>query len=419
MSFMDKRKGNALKDPPKSDALPEVPGLVNELFPIEQLPFPGSTSTPATISEASPAKQPLMSNIFEASPLTTRQLPGITMPLPSSAATRLLPEVTRMLPETRIDTSPLQRGTTSALRQTTVIRATGKKSSGTMRPPQGRRMVVHVAVTVLLAFIVIGSLLAVIPTGIEGKGYNPFSPLVKYFTNKSSNTVLLAQQAATATAVTQDGYDPGANKVFAGVPTAPPIYKNGGGGGTGGGGTSGGGTSGGTSGGGGGVTSGGGGASDGVGNHFFWGQCTWWAAFRYHQLTNHYPPWLGNAGDWAYNAVPFGWVVSSTPHLHSIIVLAPGVQGAGSYGHVAIVESINADGSLTTSNFNWAGNFGIMTYVTFYPGPGVSFILIFSIVLARSDNAQSCFGASFVLRLYPHLHVRCDMPATSVPLQPL
>jgi len=366
MSFMDKRKGNALKDPPKSDALPEVPGLVNELSPIEQLPFPGSTPTPDTISEASPIKQPLMSNIFEASPLTTRQLPGITTSLPSSAATRLLPEVTRMLPETRINTSPLPRGTTSALRQTTVIRATGKKSTGTMRPPQGRRMVVHVAVTVLLAFIVIGSLLTVIPIGSEGKGYNPFSPLVKYFANKSSNTVLLAQQAATATAVTQDGYDPGANKVFAGVPTAPPVYKNGGGGG---------GTSGGTNGGGGGVTSGGsGGASDGVGNHFFWGQCTWWAAFRYHQLTGHYPPWLGNAGDWAYNAVPFGWVVSGTPHLHSIIVLAPGVQGAGGYGHVAIVESINADGSLTTSNFNWAGNFGIVTYVTFHPGPGVVFV---------------------------------------------
>ena len=327
MSFMDKRKGNALKEPPKSNTSFQVPGGVSELSPVDQVPFPNFTPIPDTISQASPVieTKSTPSNIFEASPLATRQLPGTTTPLPSSTATRHLPEVTRMLPETQTNTTPLPRGTTSSLRQTTVIRATGKKSTGTMRPPQGRRMVVHVAVTILLAMIVIGSLLAVVPTGTEGKNYNPFSPLVKYFANKSNNTVLLAQQAATATAVTQDGYDPGAGKTFAGVPTAPPSYGGGGG----------------TTGGGGGTS--GGGASDGVGNHFFWGQCTWWAAFRYHQLTGHYPPWLGNAGDWAYNAAPYGWIVSSTPHLHSIIVLAPGDQGAGPYGHVAIVESINHD----------------------------------------------------------------------------
>ncbi len=354
MSFMDKRKGNALKEPPKSDALPQVPGLVSELSPVDQLPFPGSTPIPNTISQASPVIEPksVTPNIFEASPLATHQLPHTTTPLPSSAATRHLPEVTRMLPETKANTTPLPRGTTTSLRQTTVIRATGKKSTGTMRPPQGRRMVVHVAVTILLAMIVIGSLLAVVPVGTEGKNYNPFSPLVKYFANKSNNTVLLAQQAATATAVTQDGYDPGAGKTFAGVPTAPPSYGNGGGG----------------------TTGGSGGATGGVGNHFFYGQCTYWAAFRYHQLTGLWVPWLGNAGDWAYNAAPYGWIVSSRPHLHSIIVLAPGVQGAGGYGHVAIVESINADGSLTTSNYNWAGNWGIMTYVTFYPGAGVVFV---------------------------------------------
>jgi surface antigen len=208
-------------------------------------------------------------------------------------------------------------------------------------------MVVHVAVTVLLAFIVLGSLIAVVPTGTEGKGYNIFSPIVKYFSNKSTNNVLLAQQAATATAVTQDGYDPGNTQTFAGVPTAPPSY---GGGGTGTG-------------------------TGGVGNHFFWGQCTFWAAFRYHQLTGLWVPWLGNAADWAYNAPGYGWHVGYTPRVGSIIVLAPGVQGSGGYGHVAIVESINADGSVNTSNFNWGyGDFGVMTYHTFYPGYGVTFV---------------------------------------------
>ncbi len=362
MSSMDKQKSSGLKEPSKkSGTLSHVPGMVSELSPINQLSFPDSTPIQNTISQASPSMQsskpatPAVAPVSGALPLTTHQLSNTPLPV-SAAKTRMLPEVTRTLPDPQTGALQLTRSTTTSLRQTTVIRATGKKSSGTMRPPQGRRIVVHVAVTLLLAIIVVGSLLAVVPTGTEGKGYNPLSPIVKYFANKSNNTVLLAQQAATATAVTQDGYDPGAGQVFAGVPTAPSIYNTGGGGG---------------------VTTGGGGTgpvTDGVGNHFFWGQCTFWAAFRYHQLTGHYPPWLGNAGAWAWNASGYGWIVSSRPHLHSIIVLAPGVQGAGGYGHVAIVESINADGSLTTSNFNWAGNFGRMTYVTFYPGGGVTFV---------------------------------------------
>ena len=361
MSSMDKRKGSALREPSNSSTPPQVSRPESELPSVEQLSFPKVSNIPNIISQASPVSEstPLVSDISEASPLTTRQLPNNTTPLSPYSATRILPEVTRLLPEVQTGDLPSLRTPTSSLRQPTVIRATGKKSSGTMRPPQGRRMVVHLAVTVLLAFIVLGSLIAVVPTGSEGKGYNLFSPIVKYFANKSNNTVLLPQQAATATAVTQDGYDPGAGKIFAGVPTAPAGY--GGGGDTGGSGTGTGGNTGGT-------------GSGGIGNHFFWGQCTFWAAFRYHQLTGLWVPWLGNAGEWAYNAPAFNWHVSYTPRVGSIIVLAPGVQGAGWYGHVAIVESINADGSLTTSNFNWAGSFGIMTYVTFYPGAGVSFV---------------------------------------------
>ena len=346
MSSMDKRKGSALKEPSNSGTLPQVPRLVNELSPVEQLPFPEPASIPNILSQASPIAEatPLASSISEASPFTTRKFYKTT-PLPSSSATRVLPKVTQMLPEVQMGDVSLQRNTTSSLRQPTVIRATGKKSSGTMRPPQGRRIVVHVAVTVLLAFILLGSLLAVVPTATEGKGNNVFSPIVKYFANKSNNTVLLTQQAATATAVTQDGYDPGNGQTFAGVPTAPPSYGDGGTG------------------------------AGGIGNHFFWGQCTFWAAFRYHQLTGLWIPWLGNAADWAYNAPGYGWHVGYTPRVGSIIVLAPGVQGAGGYGHVAIVESINADGSVNTSNFNWGfGDFGVLTYHTFYPGYGVTFV---------------------------------------------
>jgi len=97
---------------------------------------------------------------------------------------------------------------------------------------------------------------------------------------------------------------------------------------------------------------------------------------RYHQLTGYWVPWLGNAYQWSYGAAASGWVVSSTPRVPSIIVLQPGVQGAGGYGHVAVVERINSDGSVYTSNMNWYSNGGwdIVSYVTFTRGPGVSFV---------------------------------------------
>lgn len=109
-------------------------------------------------------------------------------------------------------------------------------------------------------------------------------------------------------------------------------------------------------------------------NTFPRGQCTWWAEERYARLTGYRIPWMGNAADWNTNARRYsGWVISSVPVVPSIICLQPGAQGAGGFGHVAVVESKNSDGSLRTSNQNW--NFtSATTYVNFRPGAGVSFI---------------------------------------------
>ncbi len=105
------------------------------------------------------------------------------------------------------------------------------------------------------------------------------------------------------------------------------------------------------------------------------GQCTYWASQRYHELTGYWVPWDGNAGQWVAGAKLAHWGYSQTPHIPSIIVLEPGVQDAGYYGHVAVVESINADGSVTTSNMNWNGfSTTRVEYVTFHPGPGVYFV---------------------------------------------
>jgi surface antigen len=233
---------------------------------------------------------------------------------------------------------------TEPLRVPVFVPSSGKKSTG-IRPPQGRRFVVSIGVGVLLLAVVVGTLFAVLPTGNgHTSGLALFAPTAKVVPSKNNTTVLIAAQAATATAVTQDGYDAG-NQVFSGVQSST-------------------------------IT-----ASDsGSLNRFFYGQCTYWANMRYHELTGHWIPWLGNAYQWAYGASANNWQTSPYPNPNgpSIIVLGPGTEGAGSYGHVAVVESgvsaASAANGVSTSNWNWNGDWGIEDWHTFYPGSGVTFI---------------------------------------------
>jgi surface antigen len=242
---------------------------------------------------------------------------------------------------------PSLRSTTTSLRQPVVIRGTGKKRSGTMRPPKGRGWVIQLSVTGVLILMAIGTLMAVSPAGTNAEtGFNPFRPIMNWVVGSNSNPNLLAEQAATVTAVTQDGYQPSSNQpqTYKGLPTPPPSMPTPGTGGY-----------------------------DG----FTYGQCTYWADLRYHQLTGFWVPWGGNAWEWAAGASASGWIVSSSPHVPSIIVLQPGVQGAGSFGHVAVVERINSDGTVYTTNWNWYGNGGgwaTWSSWDFTPGPGVSFV---------------------------------------------
>lgn len=106
------------------------------------------------------------------------------------------------------------------------------------------------------------------------------------------------------------------------------------------------------------------------------GQCTWWAFQRYQALTGKSVPWAADAWGWQQGAQKAGWSTSTTPPkgTPAIVVLQPGVQGAGSLGHVAVVEGVNANGTVTTSGLNWAGNQSTPSTVNFRPGPGVSFV---------------------------------------------
>lgn len=86
-------------------------------------------------------------------------------------------------------------------------------------------------------------------------------------------------------------------------------------------------------------------------NTYPYGQCTWYVKGDLNWAGNYW----GNAVDWASTAVAAGHTVNSVPTVGSIAYFAAGVQGASSYGHVAVVESVNADGTVTISEANYAG----------------------------------------------------------------
>lgn len=114
----------------------------------------------------------------------------------------------------------------------------------------------------------------------------------------------------------------------------------------------------------------------GTRNYFPYGQCTWWADQRYFQLHRVFVPWRtqSNAWQWTARAYQFGWHVSRSPTVGSIIDLQPWVQGAYGLGHVAVVERVLRNGHVIASNMNWGAYPWRVTYVQFAPGPGVTFI---------------------------------------------
>ena len=349
MSSVDDRQKSVTtgQDTP-TGALP-MPGFFNQLSPVEQEAFPNTASFPFSNSMPS-----------QFSPGVTRPLSdpaltaGVTRPLSDpgrtgnlSMAPFVAPGVTRNLTNAAdAETGALfplrQSSTTTSLRQAVIIRGNGGKKSTSMRPPKGRRWVIHITGTLGLLLIAFATLLAVSPAGSFSEwSFNPFRSFSGSAMSNGTSLSFLQEQAATVTAVTQDGKDSGSHS-YPGLPTPPPSY-----------------------------------GGNGSGDGFTYGQCTYWADYYYHQLTGHWVPWGGNADAWAYGAGASGWVVSGSPHVYSIIVLQPYVQGASGYGHVAVVIGINKDGSVLTSNWNWyagGGGWARTSYWTFYPGPGVSFV---------------------------------------------
>lgn len=87
------------------------------------------------------------------------------------------------------------------------------------------------------------------------------------------------------------------------------------------------------------------------GNQYSFSQCTWWAYVRRQQLGLPVGSHMGDGAQWAASARKLGYWVDSTPrHVGDVIVFQRGQYGSSTvYGHVAIVEQINDDGSIATS----------------------------------------------------------------------
>ncbi len=339
-----------------SDTGLRQPGTVNQLSPVDQVPFPETNAFPVFAPRRRPepgnANNGRTSTTPAPEPYSVAPFTNPTQPLSeqdtAAHVTRILafnasPLVTRQLPDVRRQTGTLNSdGATTSFRQPVIIQGTGKKSSGTMRPPRGRKWVISSAIfgVMVVVFLLTGFAVVPVETG-NGHAFSSLPLFGGLFQNHdANNNPNLVEQAATATAfVRQDGYDTSSNNSNNG-PTQ--TYSGPG------------------------VTP----------DRFAFGQCTYWADLEYHRLTGSYVGWIGNAYQWSYGASAAGWHVSSTPHVYSIIVLQAGVQGAGGYGHVAVVEKINPDGSVLTSNMNWYANGGWDTesWWTFYPGPGVTFV---------------------------------------------
>lgn len=76
------------------------------------------------------------------------------------------------------------------------------------------------------------------------------------------------------------------------------------------------------------------------------GQCTWWAIERRAAMGRPLPGGaLGNAADWVYTLAG-RYPINQTPARGAVI------QNGGGYGHVGVVESVNADGSILISEMN-------------------------------------------------------------------
>jgi surface antigen len=108
-------------------------------------------------------------------------------------------------------------------------------------------------------------------------------------------------------------------------------------------------------------------------------QCTWWAFIRRRQIGKPVSDHMGNGGEWDSTARSLGMSVSLDTRPGDAITFHPGVHGSSPvYGHVAIVEQVNDDGSILISQ-SGTGWMAVVTETISKPalsamGNGIAFI---------------------------------------------
>jgi surface antigen/LysM repeat protein len=101
-----------------------------------------------------------------------------------------------------------------------------------------------------------------------------------------------------------------------------------------------------------------------VGNRYAFGNCTWYAYERRAAMGKAVGSFWGNGGSWAYSAAASGYRVDNTPKPGAVLV------ERGSPGHVGVVESVSADGTVVISEMNNAayGGFNVINNRTISAG---------------------------------------------------
>jgi surface antigen len=85
---------------------------------------------------------------------------------------------------------------------------------------------------------------------------------------------------------------------------------------------------------------------------YAWGNCTWWVSIKRSEINDSIPNNWGNAADWADSAMADGYLVDHHPTPGSIMQISDVDHGLG---HVAIVESVDSDGTWHISEMNVLG----------------------------------------------------------------
>jgi surface antigen len=106
-----------------------------------------------------------------------------------------------------------------------------------------------------------------------------------------------------------------------------------------------------------------------VGNRYSYGYCTWYAYNRRAALGRPIGSFWGNANTWDNRARAAGWTVSSTPVAGAVFQ-----TDAGYYGHVGVVESVNADGTINISDMNGIAGWNRVGYANGVSAAGYVFI---------------------------------------------